>query len=112
MPVSPNKTTGTSELAASGARRRQRAIAAFVVVMSSTLSLERGAACQSQSRMFSRSWRIGSKAYSMMRALADNNARFAASSRLEPRADGAAVQEFSSGRPARRNAGHPSIRNR
>src|ERR1700731_1608225 len=44
VPVSPSKTTGTSDFAASAAKRRQRAIASLVVARSSTLRLE-GACC-------------------------------------------------------------------
>src|SRR5581483_567362 len=43
VPVSPNKTTGTSELAASAASRRQRAMASFVVEISSTRKVVSGA---------------------------------------------------------------------
>src|ERR1700730_17538196 len=42
VPVSPSRTTGTSDLAARAARRRQRAIASLVVVKSSTRRLEGG----------------------------------------------------------------------
>src|SRR5260370_27467773 len=42
--VSPSKTTGTSDFAASAAKRRQRAMASLVVARSSTLRLE-GAGC-------------------------------------------------------------------
>src|SRR5438477_12447795 len=44
VPVSPSKTTGTSDFAASAAKRRQRALASLVVARSSTLRLE-GAGC-------------------------------------------------------------------
>src|SRR5438067_11348315 len=44
VPVSPSKTTGTSDFAASAAKRRQRAMASLVVARSSTLRLE-GAGC-------------------------------------------------------------------
>src|SRR6266436_4852244 len=44
VPVSPSKTTGTSDFAASQARRRQRAMASLVVARSSTLRLA-GAGC-------------------------------------------------------------------
>src|SRR5215831_588179 len=40
VPVSPSKTTGTSDFAASAAKRRQRAMASLVVARSSTLRLE------------------------------------------------------------------------
>src|SRR6266516_6355843 len=47
VPVSPRRTTGTSDFAASAAKRRQRAMASLVVARSSTLRLE-GASCISR----------------------------------------------------------------
>src|SRR5262245_62156453 len=44
VPVSPSSTTGTSDLAASAASWRQRAIASLLVVRSSSLNLD-GRAC-------------------------------------------------------------------
>ena len=67
-PVSPSRTTGTFDFAASAANCRQRAMASLLVVRSST-SESGGRFLHGKPRnyclMFSRNCRIGSKAYSI-----------------------------------------------
>jgi hypothetical protein len=63
VPVSPSSTTGTSDLAASVANWRQRAMASLLVVMSSSLNVEGRFCIAAYCFMLSRNCRIGSNAY-------------------------------------------------
>jgi len=65
VPVSPSSTTGTSDLAASAANWRQRAMASLLVVRSSSLNLDGRACISGYCLMLSRNRRIGSNAYSI-----------------------------------------------
>ncbi len=66
VPVSPRSTTGTFDFAAIAANCKQRAMAALLVVRSSSLSLDGGSCTETYCLMLSRNWRIGSNAYSII----------------------------------------------